>query len=261
MGRAMFSPCYLTWGQNYGGGNEDNGDLLHKVPCRNCYTQCLQPWSRPPPHHASVGDSWTLMGMYGSVSCGVTAPFSWVLVHTNFCLCPPRVCFPVLCKFWWLCGGVNDDLLQEEYGLCHNQVCCTQSPCLCSSPLLTHTSTRHTQTQFCLSLCVVSAPWYTQGLFEPSEHLWLVWGFDSTCNFIPPTIFLGLLLCPWAWGISAKLLQCSTAAASVPTVFLGLLCLWTWGISSQSLWHHVATTPAHCFGLQNHCRWWLQPWN
>ena len=30
----------------------------------------------------------------GSVSCGVTAPFSWVLVHTKFCLCPPSVCFP-----------------------------------------------------------------------------------------------------------------------------------------------------------------------
>ena len=25
---------------NYGGGNEDNGDLLQKVPCRHWYTQC-----------------------------------------------------------------------------------------------------------------------------------------------------------------------------------------------------------------------------
>ena len=30
----------------------------------------------------------------GSVSCGVTAPFSWVLVHTRFYLCPARACFP-----------------------------------------------------------------------------------------------------------------------------------------------------------------------
>ena len=166
MGRAIFPPCYLTWGQNYGGGNEDNGDLLQKVPCRNCYTQCLQPWSRPPSSHASVGDSWTHMGMSGSVSCGVTAPFSWVLVHTSFCLCPPRVCFLVLCKFWWLCGGVNDDLLQEEYGLCHTQVCCTQSPCLCSSLLLTHTSTGDVQTQFCLSLYGVPGTWCTQAFFQ-----------------------------------------------------------------------------------------------
>ena len=26
-------------------------------------------------------------------------------------------------------------------------------------------------------------------------------GFDSKCNFAPPTILLGLLLCPWTWGI------------------------------------------------------------
>ena len=53
------------------------------------------------------------------VTCGATAPFSWVLVCTRFCLRPPRVCFPVLCKFWQLYGGVNGDLLQE--GLCHTQ--------------------------------------------------------------------------------------------------------------------------------------------
>ena len=35
----------------------------------------------------------------GSVSWGVTAPLSWVLVHTRVYLCPPRVCFPVLGKF------------------------------------------------------------------------------------------------------------------------------------------------------------------
>ena len=34
---------------NYGGGNEDNGDLLQKVLCTHCYTQCPQPYSRPPP--------------------------------------------------------------------------------------------------------------------------------------------------------------------------------------------------------------------
>ena len=41
----------------------------------------------------------TLTDKSGSVSCGVTAPFSWHLVHITFCLCPPRVCFPNPCKF------------------------------------------------------------------------------------------------------------------------------------------------------------------
>ena len=34
--------------------------------------------------HASTGDCWILTGKSGSVSCGVTAPFSWVLVHTSY---------------------------------------------------------------------------------------------------------------------------------------------------------------------------------
>ena len=101
---------------------------------------------------------------------------------------------PVLCKFWQLFGGVNGDLLQE--GLCHTQVCCTQSPCPCGSPLLTRTSTGDTQTQFCLSLCGVSGSWCAQGLFEPSERLWLVWGL--ILNVILPL----LLSC---WGFSFAL--------------------------------------------------------
>ena len=118
------------------------------------------PLETPGPSRASLGQSLL----------GVTAPFSWVPVHTRFCLCPPRVYFPVLCKFWQLYGDVNDDLLQES--LCHTQVCCTKSPCPCSSPLLTRTSTGDAQTQFCLSLCGVPGSWHAQGLFEPSEHLW-----------------------------------------------------------------------------------------
>ena len=134
-------------GPNCGGGKEDNGDLPQKIPCMHCYTQCPQPCSRLPLTHASSGDSRTPTGKSRAVSCGVIAPFFWVLVH-KVLLCPPRVYFPVLCKFWQLYGGVNGDLLQED--LCHTH---TQSPCPCGRPLLTRTSTGDTQTQFCLSLC------------------------------------------------------------------------------------------------------------
>ena len=79
---------------NYGGSNEDSGDLLQKVPCAHCQTQCLWSCSRPLLIHTSTGDSWTLPGKSGSVSCGATALFSWVLVCTRFCLCLPRFCFP-----------------------------------------------------------------------------------------------------------------------------------------------------------------------
>ena len=44
------------------------------------------PAAGPPPTHTSARDSWTLTGKSGSVSCGANAPFSWVLVHTRFCV-------------------------------------------------------------------------------------------------------------------------------------------------------------------------------
>ena len=79
--------------------NEDNGDLLQKVSCRHCCTQCPQPCSWPPPTHASANPCLCqrLLDTHGQVWVslfGVTAPFSWVLVCTRFCSCPPRVCFP-----------------------------------------------------------------------------------------------------------------------------------------------------------------------
>ena len=117
------------------------------------------------------------------------------------------------------------------------QVCCTQSPCPCGSPLLTRTFTGDTQTQFCLGFCGVSGSWCAQGLFEPSEHLWRVWGL--ILNAISP-----LLSSCWSFsfalghGVSPQ--SCSSAyhlaGASLPLV---------WGISSQSLQHHaVAAAPA-----------------
>ena len=106
---------------------------------------------------------------------------SWVLVH-KVLLCPPRVYFPVLCKFWQLYGGVNGGLLQE--GLCHVQVCCTQSPCPCGRPLPTRTSTGDAQTQFWLSLCGVLGSWCVKHLFEPSKRLW--WGL--ILNMISPLL-------------------------------------------------------------------------
>ena len=125
-----------------------------------------------------------------------------------------------LCKFWQLYGGINGDLLQE--GLCHTQVCCTQSPCPCSSPLLIHTSAGDTQTQLWLSLSGVSGSWCAQGLSEPSKHLWQVWGL--TLNMILPF----LLSC---WGFSCALgrgvsphsrSSCAATAPAPASILLGV---------------------------------------
>ena len=181
----MFPPCC-----------EGDGHLLQKVPCMYCYTQCPQPCSRPPPTHTSTRDSWTLTGKSGSVCFGDTDPFSCVLVHTRFCLCPPRVFFPVLCKFWQLYGGVNGDLLQE--GLCHTQVCCIQDPCPCVRPLLTYTFAGYTQTQFCVSLCGVPGSWCAQVSSEPCKCLW------RECHLI---LNMNSPLLPSCWGFSFALGQ------------------------------------------------------
>ena len=178
-------------GPNYGGGNVDNGDLLQKVPCSTTTLSAPSPaaghcWPTLP--LATPGYSWASLVQSLVGHCC----FFWVLVNTRFCLCPPRVYFPVLCKFWQLYSGVNDDLVQEA--LCHTQVCCTQRPCRCGSPLLT--STGDTQTQFCLSICGVSGSWCAQALFEPSEHLWWEWDLILNMN-LPPL--------PSSWGFSLPL--------------------------------------------------------
>ena len=77
-GQGCVSSLLFDLRPNYGGGNEDNVDLLLNVSC----TQSLQPCSRPLPTHTSSRDSWTLTGKSVPVSCGVTAPFSWFLLHT-----------------------------------------------------------------------------------------------------------------------------------------------------------------------------------
>ena len=131
--------------------------------------------------HASAGDSWTFRASLGQSLLGslLLSPGSW-FAQVFVCALQEPVS-PVLCNFCQLCDGVNGDILQE--GLCHTQVCCTQSSCPCGSPLLICTSTGDAaQTQFCLSLCVVSGSWCTQGLFEPSEHLWREWGLIVNVN-------------------------------------------------------------------------------
>ena len=91
--------------------------LLHSVP------PTLQQATTDPRLHRRLLDT------HGQV---------WVSLlwgHCSFLLGPgaqdsvcalPEPVSPVLCKFWWLCGGVNGDLLQEH--LCHTQVCCTRAP-------------------------------------------------------------------------------------------------------------------------------------
>ena len=101
---------------------------------------------------------------------------------------------------WWLYSGANGELLQED--LCHtpcSHVC--QSPCPCphGRPLLTCAPTGtlgHSKAgliQFFVGSLGSGAP---RVLFEPSKHLWWVWGL------ILNAISLLQLSC---WGFSLAL--------------------------------------------------------
>ena len=101
---------------NYGGGKEDNVELLQKVPCRHCYTQCPQPCSRPPPTHTSTRDSWTCASLSQfPVGSLLPSPESWC-TQGSVCALQESVS-PVLCKFWWLYGGLVVTTSKRAYAI------------------------------------------------------------------------------------------------------------------------------------------------
>ena len=157
------------------------------------HTRYPWPCSRPVSTHTSTRDSWTLTGKSASVSCGVTAPFSWILVHTSFCLCSPIVCFTI-----HVCSGGSMVGLMVTFSKRAYAIPKSFNFCLCRNLLFTHISAGDTQTQLWLSLCGVSGSWCAQGLFEPSEHLWCVWGLILN-------VILSLLPSFWVWVFSCVL--------------------------------------------------------
>ena len=58
---------------------------------QDCCCQCSHPCDEPLLTYISTVDPPTRAGSFGSVFCGVTAPFLWGLVCARFCLCPPRL--------------------------------------------------------------------------------------------------------------------------------------------------------------------------
>ena len=89
---------------------------------------------------------------------------------------------------------------KRAYATCHvSQVCCSQSPCPCSRPLLTCASAGDTQTLKRRSGSVSLGslgPGAHKVQFEPSKSLWWVWGL--ILNAVSP-------LLPSSWGFSFAL--------------------------------------------------------
>ena len=162
----------------------------------HCSTQCLWPCSRPLPTHASVGDCWTLTGKSGSVSCGVTAPFSWVLVCTGFvCALLGPGLFPQSCvTSGGSMVGLKATSSKRAYAIPRSAA--PRAP----APVAGH----------CWPVCLqdiqtlkgrsgsgsVGSPGVHKVLFEPSECLWRIWVL--ILNVISP-------LLPSFWGFSFAL--------------------------------------------------------
>ena len=90
---------------NYGGGNEDNGDRLKKVPCMPYCTQRTDPATghrRPTPPLHTPG--WASLGQ-SLVGTLLLFPGSWCT--QGFVCALPESVSPVLCKFWLVYSGVN----------------------------------------------------------------------------------------------------------------------------------------------------------
>ena len=110
----------------YGRGN---GDLLQKDLCQNTpqlpgplYSVLQTPQQAIVNLHLLRRLLDTHTCLTHSFPCGVTVPFSWVLVYTRFCLCPPRVCFltPVeyysvikIFPFVTICMDLKDIILRK----------------------------------------------------------------------------------------------------------------------------------------------------
>ena len=62
------------------------------MPSRTAVVNVPDPETRST--HDPAGDSWALTGRFDSGSCGVPAPFSWVLVHKVLFVPSKSLCFP-----------------------------------------------------------------------------------------------------------------------------------------------------------------------
>ena len=96
---------------------------------------------------------------------------------------------------------------------------------------------------------VLSQSLWDSWVLVHTRFIWALWasltemGFDSKREFAPPSILQGLLLCPWAWGISSQPFQHHAATTQAPTVLLVFFWPWTWSISSWPLQPSTAATP------------------
>ena len=236
LGRAMLSKSWIPFsvdGQgyvpsllfdlrlNYCGNNEDNGDLLQKVSCTHCHTQC--------PNSEAGHICHRLLDTHGQVWV------SLLLDHCSFFLGPYAHKFlflPSKSLFPQSCVSSGSSVLGLMVTSSKRAHAIPRSAAPRALPLQQATADPPMPPQETPKHRSKS-PWGLWVLVH-TRYVWALWaflvcmGFDFKSDFAPPTILLGLFICPCTWGISSESLQHRTTAVPVPTILLGLLCPWTW---------------------------------
>ena len=177
----------------------------------------------------------------------------------RFCLSPARVCFPSPVKFlmalWWSEWLPPPRGLMPYPGLLHPEPLwqATADPYLHKRP--SNTFLAHSLWGLWVLMCTRFV-WALQTSLAGME-------FDFQHDFAPPTIFLGLLLCPWMWGIFFGGIQhspvngCSAANCNFGVLTGALIKIWGDQLylhcymeqghasATVTIWTELTPPPAH----------------
>ena len=146
----------------------------------------MPPLETPGHSQASLGQS-----LVGSL---LLPPGSWC-TQSFVCVLQESVSL-VLCKFWWLYGGLMATSSERAYAIPRSVAPRAPAPAAGHCwPVIP----QDTQTQVWLSFCGDS--WCTQGFVWALQVSLVGMRFDSKCDFAPPTVLPGVLLCLWMWSI------------------------------------------------------------
>ena len=167
-------------------------NLLQKIWWRLCCTPRPCPCSRPPPDHPSAGDSWTLRASLSQSLVGslLLSPGSW---------CTQGFVCALLESLSQSCVSSGNSMVglmvissKRAYAIprLHPELLPLRQATADLYPCRRHSNTqRQAQSLWGLLGC-------TEVLFEPSEHIWCVWGL--ILNVISP-------LLPSCWGFAFAL--------------------------------------------------------
>ena len=228
MGGAVFPTCSMAWGQTrvavmvflVTSFKSTDASILWLPGLLKLVPLIL---SRALSTHTSTKDSRTLTGKCGSVSRGVTAPFSGSWCTRFSCTLQESVSLGLLSAFagspgWEIFVGPRTFAPVQE-PLWYNCSPVWGSPALWLCGRDNGASSKRIYATRSASQVPVEGPW-DPGLCRRHSHtrgqsgsvscgfVWALWlplagrRFDVKCDCIPPTILLGLLLCPWMQGIS-----------------------------------------------------------